>query len=406
VNRLETDFLGSVINNDLDGKDAIDELQIELEDFTENETRKVFSAILELRAGQEEINASTVSAKLPADLSELPYRYTDTFGLPSYYGGQLKKASQRRALLRISQRLGAAATNPEADLDKEIDTALLSISQAQDKGFISDSISLGAAAFQVVGSLDQPPRFIPTPWPALNDLIGGLRPGALYVIGARPAVGKSLIALQLAQAIATKERPVSFFSLEMTAQEIAARALAAKTGISLDSIVKHEITEQERARLELAAGELSQELDIRGSKERTVSQFRPGIRKLRSRQGTPVAAVFVDYLQLAVDKGSSRYEQVTEASQQLKALAMELDLPLVALAQLNRESTKANREPGLADLKDSGSIEQDADVVIILSEDDYGRLVLSVQKNRQGRLGRLSGHVDKATMTLKSLVKD
>jgi replicative DNA helicase len=348
----------------------------------------------------------TDSAMLPQELKALPFAWTDAAGSPSFYGKLLKDEIKRRALAETALELKHNSENPEADLEQLLDKALSRLSQIQDKGFTNSAISLREAGAQLVDQLDQPPRFIPTPWPALNQLIGGLRPGAFYVIGARPGKGKSLIALQLASELAKTAGPVAFFSLEMQAPELAARALSAETGIPLGKIDSKELTDQEKSFISVAHTALPPELYLEDSSSRQVSQLRPSIRKIKASAGALPVAVFIDYLQLLEADGSTLYERVTAISKQLKSLAMELDLPVVALAQLNRAAEQRAGAPGLADLRDSGAIEQDADVVILLSDDELGRLVMSVQKNRQGALGSLTGELSRSTMTLKTLVRD
>jgi replicative DNA helicase len=406
MSQIEKDFLGSVIWSGLEGLEVIDKEQISADSFLENDTRKVFLAIQELRAKQEPISSMTVSTLLPQDKKDLPFSWTDATGSPAFYAAHLKKEHQRRALVELSQQLKAETEKPEPDLEKAIDKALASISQIQDKGFTNTSVTLREAAAQLVDTLDQPPRFIPTPWPALNELIGGLRPGALYVIGGRPGKGKSMIALQLATAIAVAERPVAFFSLEMGALELAARALSAETQIPLGKIDTKQLSEDEKKRLSVAHTSLASSLYLEASSGRKVTELRPSLRQIRATAGAMPVAVFVDYLQLLEAEGSSLYERVTAISKQLKSLAMELDVPIIALAQLNRQAENRSGAPSLADLRDSGAIEQDADAVLLLSEDSLGRLVISIQKNRQGALGSLTGELRRSTMTLEHLVKD
>ena len=406
MSQAEQDFLGSVIFNGAEGLETLDRGRFTLEDFREKNSRAVFSAIQDLYKNQQPVNAMTVSALLPQEQKALPFVWTDAAGSPGFYGELLRKENKRRELLELSLEIKRAAENPETDPEQTTDKALSSLSQIQDKGFTSSAISLREAGAQLVDQLGQPPRFIPTPWPALNELIGGLRPGALYVIGARPGKGKSLIALQLASEIAKSSGPVAFFSFEMKHPELAARALSAETGIPLGKIDRKELTEQEQSFIRLAQPGLPPELIVEDSASRQVTQLRPSIRKIKASAGALPVAVFIDYLQLLEADGSTLYERVTAISKQLKSLAMELDLPVVALAQLNRAAEHRGGAPGLADLRDSGAIEQDADAVILLSEDELGRLVMSVQKNRQGALGSLTGELSRSTMTLKNLVRD
>jgi len=408
MSRLEQEFLGSIIYYGSTGLELIDEHRVTLSEFQENTTRKVFSAIQEIQKRGEPLSVQTVAALLPHDLMTALYEWYGAAGSPGLYLEQLRKENKRKALQNLLGDLRQVTENPEADPEQAIDKALLGLSQIQDKGVTNTAISLREAAADLISKLDQPPRFIPTPWPALNELIGGFRPGALYVIGARPSIGKSLVALQLATRLAESAGPVQFFSLEMQVEEIAARALAASSGIGLGTIDSREITAEQRATLE--AQLLTPDLYVDATSELSVSQLRPKIRQLKAKTGALPAAVFVDYLQLLESpegfRASSLYETTTAISKQLKRLAMELDLPVVALAQLNRESEKRPGAPALYDLKDSGSIEQDADVVILLSEDKQRRLSLSVSKNRQGPRGSLTGEVNRATMTVRNLVRD
>jgi len=190
----------------------------------------------------------------------------------------------------------------------------------------------------------------------------------------------------------------------MDSQEIASRALSSSTGISLTKIDRRNLTEQEKKQIAEAYKELTNNLHLVATPSREIRQLRPTLRAIRAK-GT-LGAVFVDYLGLLDAPGNSLYEKVTAISKQLKSLAMELGVPIVALAQLNRKAEERSGAPSLADLRDSGAIEQDADSVLLLSNDEMQDLSLVVAKNRQGPLGSFTGKLDRSTMTLKALVKD
>jgi replicative DNA helicase len=192
----------------------------------------------------------------------------------------------------------------------------------------------------------------------------------------------------------------------MTATELATRALAAKTKTNIGKIDRRALNEAEKKELALAHKELTESLHLIATPSREVTQLRPAIRAININSGGKLKAVVIDYLGLMEAKGSSIYEKVTNISGQLKSLAIELDLPIVALAQLNRKAEERQGVPSLADLRDSGAIEQDADAVLMLANDEFGNLSLTVQKNRQGELASFTGKIDRPTMRLLDLIKD
>jgi replicative DNA helicase len=192
----------------------------------------------------------------------------------------------------------------------------------------------------------------------------------------------------------------------MNSDELATRALARKAGISIGKIDSRDLSEQDKEKLAHAYKDLNHNLHLIGTPSREVSQLRPTLRNIQRQSGNSLGAVFIDYLGLMDVKGtSSLYEKVTAISGQLKSLAMELNVPFVVLSQLNRKSVDRAGPPGLADLRDSGSVEQDADVVLMLSNEQANTLSLSIQKNRQGPEALLRGRIDRSTMKLLELVK-
>jgi len=404
----ERALIASILISPAEGLEALDRLAIKPSDLNHIETRLMLAEILKMRDQGDPIEAAALSARMPEQHKAAPWEVTSEVGAPAadYYGQIVVKLATRSRLLVLSEQITKTATNPEADVEALIDQALLTLSQAQGQGLANKSETLREAASRLIDDLDNPPRFIPTPWPALNEVIGGLRPGAFYVIAARPGVGKSLIGLQLAEAIANPERPVALFSFEMNAEELATRALASKTGIETRKIDRRDLSEKEKERLAVAWKNFGNSLHLMATDSREVTQLRPALRTIRSNNGGKLGAVVVDYLGQLETKSASLYERVTLISGQLKRLAMELDVPVVAMAQLNRKAGERPGAPGLADLRDSGAIEQDADVVLMLSNDEAsGKLVVTIQKNRQGPQGYLLGTIDRSTMTIKDLVK-
>lgn len=230
-----------------------------------------------------------------------------------------------------------------------------------------------------------------TGFPRLDDCLGGLEGGDVIVIGARPAVGKSAFATQILLQMAQAGKRVMLFNCEMTEGQVYERLLAKVSGLELQRIRRaNSFLGDEKERFERANAELSG-LDIWiSSGAKTVSQIRTACRHMDA------DCIIVDYLQLirADRTFSSRAAEVGEISKSLKALAMELNRPVILLSQLNRLSEgRENREPGMAELRESGDIEQDSSIILLLwniDEDDHTRKGLKIAKNRQGELTKLS----------------
>ena len=230
---------------------------------------------------------------------------------------------------------------------------------------------------------------IPTPWPEVDAMIRGLRAGELVVVGARPGVGKTLVGQALARGVASSGRPVLFASLEMTAEDLHLRAIASRARFPLTRLLEGRLSEREWSAIGEHVNALRFEpVHVDDSGSQTVGTVRASARRL-ARAGD-LGLIVVDYLQLMSSgrRVESRQVEVAEFSRQLKLLAKELRVPVVALSQLNRDSTRGNRKPTLADLRESGAIEQDADVVLLLhAEDGAPDLSVIVAKNRRGPMG-------------------
>jgi replicative DNA helicase len=239
---------------------------------------------------------------------------------------------------------------------------------------------------------------VPTGFAELDDMTHGLHPGQLVILAARPAVGKSTFALDIARTAAIKhKRPVIFFSLEMGRAEIAMRLLSAESRIYLQNLRKGNLSDNDWQRIASVRGEInSAPLYIDDSPNMTLVEIRAKCRRLAKRVGLEM--VVIDYIQLMTSgkKVESRQQEVSEFSRALKLLAKELGVPVVAISQLNRNSERSeNKKPELSHLRESGSLEQDADVVVLLHRDDVadreharaGLADLIVAKQRNGPTG-------------------
>lgn len=239
---------------------------------------------------------------------------------------------------------------------------------------------------------DSTVRVFPTPWASLNDVIaGGLHSGRTYITGARPGVGKSIMGANLAQFAAESGYRSVIFSAEMGTTEVTSRLLASGAGANYGQITRHTIDQRNYNLISDYVGRTAGlPLHIVDKPDLTLNYIRQVCRTLKRSHGLDV--VFVDYLQLMrpEDTRISREQQVAQISRGLKILSRDLDCAVVIACQLNRESKSENRAPRLNDLRESGSIEQDADVVVLLDRDDdqegprAGEVDLVIAKNRTG----------------------
>ncbi len=247
---------------------------------------------------------------------------------------------------------------------------------------------------------------LPTGLADLDRKLGGLQPSTLVVVAGRPGMGKSALAMNIASHVATHHGPVAYFSLEMSPTEIAYRWLAAQARI--DSILQHTgltsgagaaDTTQIWAKLVQATNHLHQVPLHADDKSRTVGDIRAKTRRLKRSAG--LTLVVVDYMQLMHTHGRSRenrQQEIAEISRNLKTLAQELNVPVIAVSQLNRAlETRNDKHPQLGDLRESGAIEQDADVVLMIYRDDYynpntregGIAEINIAKQRAGPTGTI-----------------
>jgi len=233
----------------------------------------------------------------------------------------------------------------------------------------------------------------------LDDLLSGLQPGTLNVVGARPAMGKSAFALGMAVNVAKKtNRPVLFFSLEMSSAELTQRILSMEAMVDSDRMRSGRLQESDWSKLANALGRLDVPLYIDDNSQVTVMQIRQKLRRITQRESAPVLVV-VDYLQLMVgaNQAENRQLEVSEISRNLKLLARDFNVPVVALSQLSRGvESRSDKRPVLSDLRESGAIEQDADVVMFLHREEVhnpdnlqakGWADVIVAKHRSGPIG-------------------
>lgn len=410
----------SVLGGMLLSKDAIADV-VELvrgEDFYRPAHQTVFDTILALYARGEPADAVTVCAEL-ARAGELlraggaPYLHTLISSVPTaanagYYAGIVAERAILRRLAEASVRIGQLAYNGGGDVDQIVDRAQAEVYAVTDRRLAEDYI---AVEHLVQPTLDEMEAIaagggtgqgVPTGFAELDALTGGgLHPSQLVVMAGRPSSGKTTLALDCARSAAIANGlPTVIFSLEMSRSEITMRLLSAEAKVALQKMRTGRLNEEDWARLSRRMGAVSDSpLYIDDSPNLTLMEIRAKARRLKQRHG--LRMVVVDYLQLMSSprRVESRQQEVAEFSRSLKLLAKELEVPVLALSQLNRgPEQRQDKKPMLADLRDSGGVEQDADLVVLIHREDLydretsraGEADLLVAKHRNGPTGTVT----------------
>jgi len=393
----------SVLGAMLISRDAIAEIADILDggDFYQPAHETIYRTILNLNAAGSPVDAITVNDAL-TKMGEITrtggagYTHTLATTVPSassgsYYAEIVAHAATRRRLTAAGRKIQDLAGSG-GDVDELVETARREVDQTS-RAIGSVVQSFGETIDIMLGTLDQAVNHHPTPWDAVNNIIGGLRPGGLYVVGARPSVGKSVIALNLAKGL-TAHGSVAFSSLEMSNNDVQIRAVSADLHIDVGRLIERDLTPGDWAKIrDRRASWDKVPLFVDDRSGVTITDIKRFARSVNRRQ--PLAGIVVDYLQLMSQPHGDkrpRQEFVADLSRQLKIMAMDMQVPVIALSQLNRASeARQDKMPTIADLRESGAIEQDADVVMLLHReimgDKRGDLSVLVAKNRHGATG-------------------
>jgi len=371
----------------------------------------VHEAILDLYARGEPADAITVSNELTrrGDLPRIggaPYLHTLIASVPTaanagYYARIVRERAILRRLVEAGTRIVQMGYTGDADADDLVDRAQAEVYAVTDRRIAEDYHSLSEIMpaaldeIEAIGSRGGQMTGVPTGFADLDALTNGLHPGQMVVIAARPAVGKSALALDFARSATIKHnQPTVLFSLEMGRNEITMRLLAAEAKVPMNMMRTGQLSDDDWSRLAKRMSEVvDAPLFIDDSPNMSLMEIRAKCRRLKQRHDLKM--VIIDYLQLmsSPKRVENRQQEVSEMSRSLKLLAKELGVPVVALSQLNRgPEQRQDKKPMLSDLRESGSIEQDADVVILLHREDAyerespraGEADLIVAKHRNG----------------------
>ena len=401
----------SVLGGMLLSKDAIsDVVEILRErDFYRPAHELIYDAIIDLYGRGEPADPVTVSAELTkrGDLVRAggaPYLHTLISSVPTaanagYYAKIIRERAIMRRLVEAGTKIVQLGYTDEGEVDDAVDQAQAEVFAVTERRESEDYIQL---AQLLPNALDEIEKIssgvagegVKTGFKDLDALTNGFHPGNMIVLAARPAVGKSTLGLDIARYASIHKRETSvIFSLEMSRSEITMRMLSAEARVPLNNIRSGQLGEEEWARMARRMGEISDApLFIDDSPNLSLMEIRAKSRRLKQRHNLKL--IVIDYLQLMTSgkRVENRQQEVSEFSRQLKLLAKELNVPVVAISQLNRSpEQRSDKKPMLSDLRESGSIEQDADVVILLHREDLydsqnrsGEADLIVAKHRNG----------------------
>ena len=381
----------SVLGGMLLSKDAIADVveSLRASDFYKPAHETIYEAILSLYGHGSPADAITVADELKkrGELTRVggaAYLHTLIASVPTaanaqYYAEIVKEHAIMRRLIEAGTKIAQLGYANETEVDTLVDQAQAEIYAVTDgnakEDYVSFSEALEATMREIDANSNRPDGVygVPTDFIELDELTGGLHGGQMIVIAARPGVGKSTLALDIARSAAIHHHMATvFFSLEMSRTELAMRILSAEGKISMGRLKKGDLDTEGWTNLATLQGRIdSAPLFIDDSPNMTLMEIRAKCRRLKQRNDLKL--VVLDYLQLMSSgkKVESRQQEVSEFSRSLKLLAKELDVPVIALSQLNRGSEqRTDKRPMVSDLRESGSIEQDADMVILLHRED------------------------------------
>jgi replicative DNA helicase len=383
------------------------------DDFYDERLKEIYKACLDLYEERVPIDVLTVTEKLKkrktlkmigtsSFLADLANK-VPTAAHVEHYGRIVRDTSTKRGLMTAASRLVEISMDEGLPAGEAMDMAeseVFSLSQKSVKKAFTSVRETLAESFDRLDELHKQGegiRGVPTGFKDLDDALAGMQKSNLIILAARPGVGKTSLAMNIAQHVAVElKRPVGFFSLEMSKEELVDRLLVAQADIDAWKLKTGKLSEDDFTKLSNAMGELAEApLYIDDTPALSILEMRTKARRLQVENGLDL--VIVDYLQLAKSRNlENRVQEVSEISQGMKNIARELKIPVFVLSQLSRAvETRGGKKPQLSDLRDSGSIEQDADVVMFLwreDEESHENIMLDIAKHRNGPLRSVPLH--------------
>jgi replicative DNA helicase len=427
----EASLLGAILID----TDAIVKIadRISVEDFYDPRHARIYEALRVLYERRSAIDVLTLSDQLkgngflemvggPSYLTELT-NFVPTAAHVEQYADIVAQKALRRRLISASADmadLGRDESKALQELIEEAESRLFEVSQKHVKQSVVSLESVLAESFERLDDLHKDKnkiRGIPSGYRDLDNLLAGFQRSDLFILAARPSMGKTAFVLNLAHKVATlAKESVLVFSLEMSKEQLVDRLLAMESGVDAWALRTGKLTDDDFERLGEAMGTLSEaKIYIDDTPGITVSDLRTKARREAHTQ--PLGLVIVDYLQLMSGGGKyssegNRVQEISEISRGLKGIARELNVPVIALSQLSRSvESRSPKIPQLSDLRESGSIEQDADVVAFLYREDYYEpdserkniMDVLIKKHRNGPVGGVELYFDRDKQRIRSL---
>lgn len=402
-------------------------------DFYDERHARIYEAVVHLYENHSPVDVLTLADQLkavgfldtvggPAYLTELT-NFVPTAAHVEQYAEIVSQKSLRRRLIKASQDIVGLGYDEGQSLQQLIEDAesrLFEVSQRHIKQDVASLETILAESFDRLDELHKDKgkiRGVPTGYKDLDNVLAGLQRSDLFILAARPSMGKTALALNIAHQVALKaELPVLMFSLEMSKEQLVDRMLAMESGVDAWALRTGNLTDADFEKLGQAMGTLSEaQIFIDDSPGITVSDLRTKAR--REAHTRPLGLIIVDYLQLMSGGGrygneGNRVQEISEISRGLKGIARELNVPLMALSQLSRSvESRSPQIPQLADLRESGSIEQDADVVAFIYREEYYNpetdrkniTDIFIKKHRNGPTGGVELYFEKEKQRFRSL---
>lgn len=428
----EKALLGSIMLK----PDILNEIStiISLESFYVEKHKMIYKTIFELFAKNEPIDLLSVSSRMKEKkqleqiggrsyLAEL-VNIVPSAGNAKHYAGLVQKTGMMRQLINAADYISGLGYDEEHGLEEMLDKAEKKIYEVTESPTLHKFIEIKDTLGEAWERLDHlhksknELRGIKTGFTELDNMLSGFQKSDLIILAARPSMGKTALALDIARQTATKHNtPVGIFSLEMSSQQLVDRMLASQSNVNAWKLRTGKLTtDSEFDQIRQALDTLAKApIFIDDQPANNMLKMRSVARRLKSERG--VGLLIVDYLQLMAPSygksSDSMVQQVTEISRSLKTMARELDVPVLALSQLSRAVEQRRDKPRLSDLRDSGSIEQDADVVMFIHRDDrYNEdsskpniAEILIEKHRNGPVGKVELYFDEKRVTFMSVDK-
>ena len=398
--------------------------------FYEQAHRQIFRAVLELYNQRKNVDLITLSDKLKSDgtleqIGGVSYLSFLIDLVPSaanveHYANIVKEKGVLRRLIRNATNIIAESYESTGNVDEVVDNAERLIFEVADLKQRTQSVHIKDLVRQSIEKLDflyqrkQHVTGIPTGFEKIDHMTSGLQNSDLIIIAGRPSMGKSALAISMAEYVGIEQKQgVAIFSLEMSKEQLVQRMLCSQARVDAHKVRSGFLAPSDWPKLTAAAGQLSaSKIFIDDTPAISVLELRAKARRLKANQG--IELIILDYLQLmrSTVQSENRQQEISEISRSLKALARELSIPVIALSQLSRAvESRQDHKPQLSDLRESGAIEQDADLVVLLMREEYynpteenkGVADVMIAKQRNGPVGTVKLAFIKEYMRFENL---